>query len=99
MNFSGVIIKIFSVRYLKCSASNYVDYEVYDNVLHTFDDEDEELDDVFYEEDVSYDEDVFYEEDEKKIKAGFEGWVIYWRDHFQCKVTSKNKKKKSAIFF
>ena len=53
-----------------------MDYEVYDNVLHTFDDEDEELDDVFYEEDVSYDEDVFYEGDEEymivdpeKIKA------------------------------
>ena len=62
---SGVIIKIFSVRCLKCSASNYVDYEVYDDVLHSFDDEDEELDDVFYEEDVSYDADVFYEGDEE----------------------------------
>ena len=57
-----------------------------------------------YEEDVSYDEDVFYEGDEEytivdpeKIKAGFEGWVIYGRDHFQCKVTSKNKKKKTAF--
>ena len=53
-----------------------MDYEVYDDVLDTFDDEDEELDDVFYEEDVSYDEDVFYEGDEEytivdpeKIKA------------------------------
>ena len=50
------------------------------------------------------DEDVFYEEDKEytivdpeKIKAGFEGWVIYGRDQFQCKVTSKNKKKKTAF--
>ena len=48
----------------------------FNDVLHSFDDEDEELDDVFYEEDVSYDEDVFYEGDEEytivdpeKIKA------------------------------
>ena len=39
-----------------------MDNEVYDDVLHSFDDEDEELDDVFYKENVSYDEDVFYEE-------------------------------------
>ena len=80
-----------------------MDYEVYDDVLHSFDDEDEELD-IFYEDDFSYDEDVFNEENEEytvedpeKIIAGFEGWVISGRDQFQCKVTSKNKKKKTAF--
>lgn len=80
-----------------------MDYEIYDDVIQSFDDEDEELD-IFYEDDFSYDEDVFNEENEEytvedpeKIIAGFEGWVIYGRDQFQCKVTSKNKKKKTAF--